>query len=290
MINEIENGTRKDFREEDNAHNLVGVLKDYLRQLPISVIPFAERDKWEGTNYKPQAVEKLRSLALQLKRSHEHLLRHLICLLYKICKEEKSEMTYESIGIAIAPSLSCLKDTRSPGAVESMQRIYAWNHTVKTLIERCSEIFGPGVTSLLDTDETDCRGDETHTPSTVFKYYNNNYFGIQLNCSPVNSAETNELVKRESSFKKQTNRKIKRRLRFNGSAARWKSAPETKTIELLQKTIKVSIKNHISGKFSSDNCLPKDGVIIQECLKSPRSLNGLLEAEITNANAKREFF
>lgn len=179
-------------------------------------------------------------------------------------------MTYESIGIAIAPSLSCLKDTRSPGGVESMERIYAWNYTVRTLIERCSEIFGPGITKLLDSDETDSRGKDTRAPSTVFKYYNNNYFGIKLNCSPVSSAESHEIIKRESSFKKQNNRKIKRRLRFNGSAARWKSAPETKTIEMLQKTFKVSIKNHLSGKFSSDNCLQKDGVLIKECLTSPR--------------------
>lgn len=167
IVGSLDKGRIIDWEQEMNAHILVTVLKDYLKQLPTCVVPTEERAQWEEANKDPcleKKLFKLKALVDDLPIGHAVLLKHLICFFYHVCKNSGvNQMTRSNVATAIAPSLS--RSNLESTSMDEIVKMLDWNSVVETLIEYAEEIFGPSIVSLLDDDTCNNNTSDT-TPET----------------------------------------------------------------------------------------------------------------------------
>nr|XP_035957800.1 uncharacterized protein LOC118542029 [Halichoerus grypus] len=134
----------------ESVHVVASVLKDFLRNIPGSVLLTDLYDKWLGVIDQGNEEEKITAaqrLLAQLPRANVVLLRYLFGVLYNIEQHSSSnQMTAYNLSACIAPSLLCPPKS---GSLELEDNLIKKISLVAFLIENCLRIFGEDITSLL---------------------------------------------------------------------------------------------------------------------------------------------
>nr|XP_035954900.1 rho GTPase-activating protein 20-like isoform X3 [Halichoerus grypus] len=134
----------------ESVHVVASVLKDFLRNIPGSVLLTDLYDKWLGVIDQGNEEEKITAaqrLLAQLPRANVVLLRFFFGVLYNIEQHSSSnQMTAYNLSVCIAPSLLCPPNS---GSLELKDNLIKKISLVQFLIENCLRIFGEDITSLL---------------------------------------------------------------------------------------------------------------------------------------------
>ncbi|KFP72114.1 Rho GTPase-activating protein 20, partial [Acanthisitta chloris] len=145
----LDSGTEVDLACE-SIFVTASLLKDFLRNIPGSILSSQLCDKWVSVMDQGNNEEKIKSiqrLLEQLPRANVVLLRYIFGVLHSIeMRSEENQMNAFNLAICIAPSLlwpavSSTPDTES----ELIKKI---STLVQFLIENCCRIFGDEITSL----------------------------------------------------------------------------------------------------------------------------------------------
>eukprot|EP00002_Diphylleia_rotans_P036776 TRINITY_DN8155_c0_g1_i1.p1 TRINITY_DN8155_c0_g1~~TRINITY_DN8155_c0_g1_i1.p1 ORF type:complete len:2312 (-),score=461.71 TRINITY_DN8155_c0_g1_i1:560-7495(-) len=106
-------GEAPDLSTSSNPHVVTALLKQYLRELPESVIPLAilkRFEQWEQ-DAQPDMFE-LRRIVFLIPENHRRLLECIVTLLLVTSKHsETNQMTINSLAVIIAPNLVRQKST-----------------------------------------------------------------------------------------------------------------------------------------------------------------------------------
>lgn len=130
---------------------LADLLKDFLRQLPGSLLVSGQYQTWMAAMQNDLEQEKCAELKLIINKLPEpniQLLKCLISMLHHISVgEDKSKMDSNSLAVCVSPNLLQVNK------VEMFEHV---KDLTKFLIDNCCEIFGEDVLTLLeDPDEED---------------------------------------------------------------------------------------------------------------------------------------
>ncbi|KAG9344648.1 hypothetical protein JZ751_010333 [Albula glossodonta] len=127
---------------------LAALLKDFLRQLPGSLLVADQYKDWTSALERKDIQERyaeLKQVLDKLPRVNVVLLQHLLCLLHHISQNvSTNKMDAKNLAICFAPTLlHCdpLKDEK--GKLDKVTNLTLF------LIENCCEIFGEQVQTLL---------------------------------------------------------------------------------------------------------------------------------------------
>nr|XP_009682085.1 PREDICTED: rho GTPase-activating protein 20 isoform X2 [Struthio camelus australis] len=138
------------------------LFKDFLRNIPGSILSSQLCDKWVSVMDQGNNEEKIKSiqrLIEQLPRANVVLLRYIFGVLHGIeMRSEENQMNAFNLAICIAPSLlwppvSSTPDTES----EFTKKI---SSLVQFLTENCCRIFGEEITSLFGEILMTCKNRE----------------------------------------------------------------------------------------------------------------------------------
>ncbi|XP_064361113.1 rho GTPase-activating protein 20 isoform X2 [Dromaius novaehollandiae] len=138
------------------------LFKDFLRNIPGSILSSQLCDKWisvmdQGNN--EEKIKNIQRLIEQLPRANVVLLRYIFGVLHGIeMRSEENQMNAFNLAICIAPSLlwppvSSAPDTES----EFTKKI---SSLVQFLTENCCRIFGEEITSLFGEILMTCKNRE----------------------------------------------------------------------------------------------------------------------------------
>ncbi|XP_036405931.1 T cell activation RhoGTPase activating protein b isoform X1 [Megalops cyprinoides] len=132
---------------------LAALFKDFLRQLPGSLLVADQYKAWMAALEKEDDQErcnKLKQVIDKLPRANILLLQHLLCVLHHISKNaDANKMTAKNLAVCIAPNL--LQRDNLPLDRETVDKVTA---LTQYLIENCCKIFGEHIQTLLgDPDE-----------------------------------------------------------------------------------------------------------------------------------------
>ncbi|XP_010215799.1 PREDICTED: LOW QUALITY PROTEIN: rho GTPase-activating protein 20-like [Tinamus guttatus] len=138
------------------------LFKDFLRNIPGSILSSQLCDKWisvmdQGNN--EEKIKNIQRLIEQLPRANVVLLRYIFGVLHGIeMRSEENQMNAFNLAICIAPSLlwppvSSTPDTES----EFTKKI---SSLVQFLTENCCRIFGEEITSLFGEILMTCKNRE----------------------------------------------------------------------------------------------------------------------------------
>ncbi|XP_051635130.1 rho GTPase-activating protein 20 isoform X1 [Manacus candei] len=126
------------------------LFKDFLRNIPGSILSSQLCDKWVSVLDQGNTEEKIKSiqrLLEQLPRANVVLLRYIFGVLHGIeMRSEENQMNAFNLAICIAPSLLWPPVSSTPD-IES-EFIKKISSLVQFLIENCCRIFGDEITSL----------------------------------------------------------------------------------------------------------------------------------------------
>ncbi|KAJ7416247.1 rho GTPase-activating protein 20 [Pitangus sulphuratus] len=126
------------------------LFKDFLRNIPGSILSSQLCDKWvsvldQGNN--EEKIKSIQRLLEQLPRANVVLLRYIFGVLHGIeMRSEENQMNAFNLAICIAPSLLWPPVSSTPD-IES-EFIKKISSLVQFLIENCCRIFGDEITSL----------------------------------------------------------------------------------------------------------------------------------------------
>ena len=128
-------------------HNLCGVLKQYLRELPQPVIPFAQYEAFLHVallaDRPAQQRAELAALVAALPRRNLCLLERLLGLLRGVaCNKHVNAMDETNLAIVTAPNI--LRPARAKAASSSMIESTQANGAVAALITHYAELFERG--------------------------------------------------------------------------------------------------------------------------------------------------
>uniref|UniRef100_A0A6J0UWK9 T-cell activation Rho GTPase-activating protein isoform X1 n=1 Tax=Pogona vitticeps TaxID=103695 RepID=A0A6J0UWK9_9SAUR len=154
---------RKELKEELNSggnvtfenasvHLLAVVFKDFLRNIPHTLLLTELYDEWmtaiEKTNHH-ERTEALKEVANKLPRPNLLLLKHLLCVLHHISKSsDVNKMDSSNLAICFGPTILTPDCDQSlplevqKGLTDKVKML------VEFLIDNCSEIFGEEICSL----------------------------------------------------------------------------------------------------------------------------------------------
>ncbi|KAM8832916.1 T cell activation RhoGTPase activating protein b isoform 2-T2 [Spinachia spinachia] len=132
---------------------LVGLLKNFLKELPGSLLVSDLYDKWmaalDKEDIQQRAVE-MKKVADDLPPPNKLLLQHLVCVLHHILQNaEANKMDAYNLAVCIAPTLLQLECALLDEQKEKMKKV---TQLTQFLIEHC-EILGENIANLLDLDE-----------------------------------------------------------------------------------------------------------------------------------------
>uniref|UniRef100_A0A8D0GYC3 Rho GTPase-activating protein 20 n=1 Tax=Sphenodon punctatus TaxID=8508 RepID=A0A8D0GYC3_SPHPU len=151
----------KDLKEKLNAGAEVhlvcesifvtaSVFKDFLRNIPGSILSSQLYDKWVLVMDQGNHEEKIKSIQRlldQLPRANIALLRYLFGVLHGIEQQsEDNQMTAFNLSVCIAPSMLWPPAPSSPETENEFTKKVSV--LVQFLIENCCRIFGEEITSL----------------------------------------------------------------------------------------------------------------------------------------------
>ncbi|XP_078699136.1 uncharacterized protein LOC144926356 isoform X2 [Branchiostoma floridae x Branchiostoma belcheri] len=132
-------------------HAVAAVFKDYLRNLPHSILHSDLYQDWVSCNTEQSLTAKVtsvRRILEQLPSGNLTLLRYFVCILHHISlKSDENNMTAYNLAICIAPSmlnppLEACGDIQA-AATKQVPEV------VQLLIEHCKEIFGADITTIM---------------------------------------------------------------------------------------------------------------------------------------------
>lgn len=140
----IDKGLEYDFNEEENCHNIAGLLKLYIRELPSPLIPIEIQDTLITCNNISNKLEKLKKLRQGIKTlplNHFNLLKSIIDMLHLFSKRSgKTKMTTSNLSTVWAPNLMWDKEKQND---RNMLLLYTkeCNDTIKTFIKHAPYLF-----------------------------------------------------------------------------------------------------------------------------------------------------
>ncbi|XP_066279102.1 uncharacterized protein [Branchiostoma lanceolatum] len=132
-------------------HAVAAVFKDFLRNLPHSILHSDLYQDWVACNTEQNISAKVtivRRILDQLPSGNLTLLRYFVCILHHISlKSDENNMTAYNLAICIAPSmlnppLEACGDIQA-AATKQVPEV------VQLLIEHCKEIFGADITTIM---------------------------------------------------------------------------------------------------------------------------------------------
>jgi len=126
---------------EEDAHVAAGVLKLFLREMPIPLLPnnlyhdFIRTQELEETEQKP----KIKELVERLDEINRKTLSHIMCFLHRVSlRSEVNLMNADNLGIVISPNILRRDDATM---MEIMVESKAGAELTKRLIEWAPDIF-----------------------------------------------------------------------------------------------------------------------------------------------------
>jgi hypothetical protein len=138
----FDNGEEVDLSDVEDPHVVVGLLKMYLRELPIPLFPFnlysslMETQKLGDIDAK---ISHLRSIVSSLPHAHNAAVKHLFCFLTKVArKSDVNRMTAPNLAIVIAPNV--IRDANETMA-SAVADANALNSVVALLITHAQPIL-----------------------------------------------------------------------------------------------------------------------------------------------------
>ncbi|XP_033864213.3 rho GTPase-activating protein 20 isoform X1 [Acipenser ruthenus] len=126
------------------------VFKDFLRNIPGSILSLDFYEKWVNVIDKESHEEKIQAiqrLMEQLPKANVLLLRYLFGVLHCIEQQsEENQMNAFNLAVCIAPSMLWSPSTSSPETESEVTKKISM--LVQFVIENCSKIFGEDIVSL----------------------------------------------------------------------------------------------------------------------------------------------
>ncbi|MGH0167553.1 UNVERIFIED_CONTAM: hypothetical protein FKN15_053104 [Acipenser sinensis] len=126
------------------------VFKDFLRNIPGSILSLDFYEKWVNVIDKESHEEKIQAiqrLMEQLPKANVLLLRYLFGVLHCIEQQsEENQMNAFNLAVCIAPSMLWPPSTSSPETESEVTKKISM--LVQFVIENCSKIFGEDIVSL----------------------------------------------------------------------------------------------------------------------------------------------
>uniref|UniRef100_A0A8C3U7S8 Rho GTPase-activating protein 20 n=2 Tax=Catharus TaxID=9184 RepID=A0A8C3U7S8_CATUS len=145
----LDAGTEVDLARE-SIFVTASLFKDFLRNIPGSILSSQLCDKWisvldQGNN--EEKIKNIQRLVEHLPRANVVLLRYIFGVLHGIeMRSEENQMNAFNLAVCIAPSLLWPPVSSTPD-IES-EFIKKISSLVQFLIENCCRIFGDEITSL----------------------------------------------------------------------------------------------------------------------------------------------
>uniref|UniRef100_A0A8C3QHF6 Rho GTPase-activating protein 20 n=1 Tax=Cyanoderma ruficeps TaxID=181631 RepID=A0A8C3QHF6_9PASS len=145
----LDSGTEVDLARE-SIFVTASLFKDFLRNIPGSILSSQLCDKWvsvldQGNN--EEKIKSIQRLIELLPRANVVLLRYIFGVLHGIeMRSEENQMNAFNLAVCIAPSLLWPPVSSTPD-IES-EFIKKISSLVQFLIENCCRIFGDEITSL----------------------------------------------------------------------------------------------------------------------------------------------
>ncbi|XP_064265390.1 rho GTPase-activating protein 20 isoform X2 [Passer domesticus] len=145
----LDSGTEVDLARE-SIFVTASLFKDFLRNIPGSILSSQLCDKWvsvldQGNN--EEKIKSIQRLLEHLPRANVVLLRYIFGVLHGIeMRSEENQMNAFNLAVCIAPSLLWPPVSSTPD-IES-EFIKKISSLVQFLIENCCRIFGDEITSL----------------------------------------------------------------------------------------------------------------------------------------------
>uniref|UniRef100_A0A8C0VPZ4 Rho GTPase-activating protein 20 n=1 Tax=Cyanistes caeruleus TaxID=156563 RepID=A0A8C0VPZ4_CYACU len=145
----LDSGTEVDLARE-SIFVTASLFKDFLRNIPGSILSSQLCDKWvsvldQGNN--EEKIKSIQRLIEHLPRANVVLLRYIFGVLRGIeMRSEENQMNAFNLAVCIAPSLLWPPVSSTPD-IES-EYIKKISSLVQFLIENCCRIFGDEITSL----------------------------------------------------------------------------------------------------------------------------------------------
>ncbi|XP_041343202.1 rho GTPase-activating protein 20 [Pyrgilauda ruficollis] len=145
----LDSGTEVDLAHE-SIFVTASLFKDFLRNIPGSILSSHLCDKWvsvldQGNN--EEKIKSIQRLLEHLPRANVVLLRYIFGVLHGIeMRSEENQMNAFNLAVCIAPSLLWPPVSSTPD-IES-EFIKKISSLVQFLIENCCRIFGDEITSL----------------------------------------------------------------------------------------------------------------------------------------------
>ncbi|MBN3283004.1 RHG20 protein, partial [Polyodon spathula] len=129
------------------------VFKDFLRNIPGSILSVDLYEKWVNVIDKERHEEKIQAiqrLMEQLPKANVLLLRYLFAILHCIEQQsEENQMNAFNLAVCIAPSMLWPPSTSSPETEsEVTKKVKKISMLVQFVIENCSKIFGEDIVSV----------------------------------------------------------------------------------------------------------------------------------------------
>ncbi|XP_041114731.1 rho GTPase-activating protein 20-like isoform X2 [Polyodon spathula] len=126
------------------------VFKDFLRNIPGSILSVDLYEKWVNVIDKERHEEKIQAiqrLMEQLPKANVLLLRYLFAILHCIEQQsEENQMNAFNLAVCIAPSMLWPPSTSSPETESEVTKKISM--LVQFVIENCSKIFGEDIVSV----------------------------------------------------------------------------------------------------------------------------------------------
>ncbi|NXA95512.1 RHG20 protein, partial [Melanocharis versteri] len=145
----LDSGLEVDLARE-SIFVTASLFKDFLRNIPGSILSSQLCDKWvsvldQGNN--EEKIKSIQRLIEHLPRANVVLLRYIFGVLHGIeMRSEENQMNAFNLAVCIAPSLLWPPVSSTPD-IES-EFIKKISSLVQFLIENCCRIFGDEITSL----------------------------------------------------------------------------------------------------------------------------------------------
>uniref|UniRef100_A0A8C7XDG0 Rho GTPase-activating protein 20 n=1 Tax=Oryzias sinensis TaxID=183150 RepID=A0A8C7XDG0_9TELE len=183
----LDNGTDNPDIKHQPVFVIAAVLKDFLRNIPGSLLCADLYDQWmdtmeqEGEDQKMEAIQRLLPL---LPAENLLLLRHLIAVLHCIQgNAQENQMNAFNLAVCIAPSILCPPAPSTPEMEgEATKKVCELVHF---LIENCSGILGD-VTSLFRAFCQKSSGSDHGSDVSSFQMNDSSYDSLEneLNDDP----------------------------------------------------------------------------------------------------------
>nr|CAB3244288.1 protein FAM13A [Phallusia mammillata] len=158
-----------------HVHVVAALLKDFLRNIPNSLLGSDHFRTWEGALEQPSDEEKIESIRRQVESLDDltqTLLRHVVSVLHRIAENsDQNGMTSFNLAVCIAPSVLWMDPATDLTLQASGSKMV--QELLRFMIDNCRSIFGEEILNLIEdegdqeneeeVDNVSCKQDEQET-------------------------------------------------------------------------------------------------------------------------------